>query len=195
MKQKQKEILKAVHRETGEPHGEMTELYPGIGITFFSVSGQDSFRFCHEPLAHVMEINYCISGKIGWNMYGGNQIYLGSGDFSLNTMDTCVNSIVTLPNGSYEGIVICIDLEQLTDAPPMPLAGSSVTGELLLEKYCKGGTCTVLAGNEIVQQIFQALYQSPEETRTAWQKVKVLELLLVLSGMEVSREKHLTEYQ
>lgn len=142
-----------------------------------------------------MEINYCISGKIGWNMYGGNQIYLGSGDFSLNTMDTCVNSIVTLPNGSYEGIVICIDLEQLTDAPPMPLAGSSVTGELLLEKYCKGGTCTVLAGNEIVQQIFQALYQSPEETRTAWQKVKVLELLLVLSGMEVSREKHLTEYR
>ena len=195
MKQKQKEILKAVHRETGEPHGEMTELYPGIGITFFSVSGQDSFRFCHEPLAHVMEINYCISGKIGWNMYGGNQIYLGSGDFSLNTMDTCVNSIVTLPNGSYEGIVICIDLEQLTDAPPMPLAGSSVTGELLLEKYFKGGTCTVLAGNEIVQQIFQALYQSPEETRTAWQKVKVLELLLVLSGMEVSREKHLTEYR
>ena len=91
--------------------------------------------------------------------------------------------------------MICIDLEQLTDAPPMPLAGSSVTGELLLEKYCKGGTCTVLAGNEIVQQIFQALYQSPEETRTAWQKVKVLELLLVLSGMEVSREKHLTEYR
>ena len=53
----------------------------------------------------------------------------------------------------------------------------------------------MLAGNEIVQQIFQALYQSPEETRTAWQKVKVLELLLVLSGMEVSREKHLTEYR
>ena len=31
--------------------------------------------------------------------------------------------------------------------------------------------------------------------RLAWQKIKVLELLLVLSQMEAGREKHLTEYR
>ena len=79
--------------------------------------------------------------------------------------------------------------------PSSPLAGSPVTGKALRERYCKGGTCTALAGNETIQQIFASLYQPPKEILPAYQKIKVLELLLVLSQMEVGREKHLNEYR
>ena len=40
--------------------------------------------------------------------------------------------------------------------------------------------------------MFKALYRSAREIRLTWQKIKVLELL-VLSQMEVRREKHLTD--
>ena len=195
MKQEHHGILSSIQLDAGENHPEILELYPGIELSFLSASGKDAFHVCHAPLPQMLEINYCISGRMGWDMGGGNRIYLGPGDFSLNTMDVCGDSAITLPNGSYEGLAIYIDLEQLTAQPPAPLAGSPVTGEALREKYCKGGTCTALAGNETIQQIFAALYAPPEEIQLAWQKVKVLELLLVLSQMEAGQEKHLTEYR
>ena len=46
-----------------------------------------------------------------------------------------------------------------------------------------------------IQQIFSGLYVPPKEMRLAWQKIKVLELLLVLRQMEARKEKHLTEYR
>ena len=195
MKRKYPTVPSSIPDDAGKKHPEIRTLYPGIELSFFSVSGKDSFHVCHDPMAHMMEINYCISGRIGWNMSNGNQIYLGPGDFSLNTMDICGNSTITLPNGSYKGLAISIDLEQLSANPPAPLIGANITGELLREKYCKDGLCTALAGSEAVQYIFKAFYQSPEEIRLAYQKIKVLELLLVLSRMETGREKRLTEYR
>lgn len=195
MKQEYHGLLSSIYRDTGETPPEILELYPGIELSFLSASGKDAFHFRHAPLPQMLEINYCISGRMGWDMGNGNRIYLGPGDFSLNTMDVCGDSAITLPNGSYEGLAVYIDLKQLSAQPPAPLAGSPVTGEALREKYCKDGTCTALAGNETIQQIFAALYASPEEMRLAWQKIKVLELLLVLSQMETSREKQLTEYR
>lgn len=46
-----------------------------------------------------------------------------------------------------------------------------------------------------IQQIFSGLYVPPKEMRLTWQKIKVLELLLVLRQMEARKEKHLTEYR
>lgn len=195
MTQKHHDIISYFHNDTSQSQSEILELYPGIDLSFISASGNSPLHFCHEPLAKILEINYCISGRIGWNMSSGNQIYLGPGDFSLNTMDVCANSTIIMPTGSYDGIIISLDLEQLSKNPPAPLAGTSITGDLLLEKYCKDGTYTAFAANESVQNIFESFYQTPEEIRLAYQKIKVLELLLVLSRMEVNREKHLTEYR
>ena len=195
MEKKYQGIISAIQQSTGSDPCEILELYPGIALSFSSVSEKDAFHICHEPLAQILEINYCIAGKISWNMGSGKQVYLGPGDFSLNTMDVCEDSTVTLPNRFYEGLTIYIDLEQLSEHPPAPLADAHITGELLKNKYCKDGLCTALAGNETMQKIFQALYLPAEEIRLAYQKIKVLELLLVLSQMEIDREKHLTEYR
>lgn len=189
------EIISSILNDASKNHTEIPDLYPGIELSFFSLSEKEPAHFHHVPLAQILEINYCIAGRIGWNMNNGNRIHLGPGDFSLNTMDVCGNSTITLPNGFYEGLAIYIDLEQLSHNPPAPLADAKITGELLLEKYCKNGVCTALAANEAVQRIFKALYQSPKEIRLSYQKIKVLELLLVLSQMEVSHEKHLTQYR
>lgn len=195
MEKKYQGIISAIQPSTGSDPCEILELYPGIALSFSSVSEKDAFHICHEPLAQILEINYCIAGKISWNMGSGKQVYLGPGDFSLNTMDVCEDSTVTLPNRFYEGLTIYIDLEQLSEHPPVPLADAHITGELLKNKYCKDGLCTALAGNETMQKIFQALYMPAEAIRLAYQKIKVLELLLVLSQMEINREKHLTEYR
>lgn len=195
MKQEYHTAMSSICHSAGKKPADMLELYPGIALSFSSASGEDPVHICHEPLAQMLEINYCISGRAGWDMSNGNRIYLGPGDISLNTMDICWDSTITLPNGIYESLTIYVDLEQLSANPPAPLAGANITGEVLKEKYCKDGACTAFAANEALQRIFEALYRPEPEVRLAYQKIKVLELLLVLSRMEIGREKHLTEYR
>ena len=66
MKQEQHAILSSIHHDAGESHPEMLELYPGIELSFLSASGKDAIHVCHAPLPQMLEINYCISGRMGW---------------------------------------------------------------------------------------------------------------------------------
>lgn len=175
-------------------HIKAIELYPGIELTYLTLT-TDHFSVHHAALDHILEINYCHSGRIGWKMGNGNSIYLGQKDFSLHTMKACADSVMSLPNGDYEGLIISIDLRELTDNPPETLSGTGITGAFLYDKFCKNSPITSLAGNEQTESIFSAFYSQPEPLQLAWQKIKVLELLLYLGGLKLDSKNCLTEYQ
>ena len=175
-------------------HIKAVELYPGIELSYLTLTtGKLSVH--HAALDHILEINYCHSGRIGWKMGNGNSVYLGQKDFSLHTMKTCADSVISLPNGDYEGLTISIDLRELTDNPPEVLSGTGITGTFLYDKFCKNSPITSLAGNEQTESIFSAFYGQPEHLQLSWQKIKVLELLLYLGGLKVDSKNCLTEYQ
>ena len=175
-------------------HIKAIELYPGIELTYLTLT-TGHFSVHHAALDHILEINYCHSGRIGWEMGNGNSVYLGQKDFSLHTMKSCANSVMSLPNGDYEGLTISIDLGELTDDPPEALSGTGITGTFLYNKFCKNSPITSLAGNEQTESIFSAFYSQPEPLQLAWQKIKALELLLYLGGLKVDSKNCLTEYQ
>lgn len=170
------------------------ELYTGIELSYLTLT-TDHFSVHHAALDHILEINYCHSGRIGWEMGNGNSVYLGQKDFSLHTMKSCANSVMSLPNGDYEGLTISIDLRELTDNPPETLSGTGITGTFLYDKFCKNSLITSLAGNEQTESIFSAFYSQPEPLQLAWQKIKALELLLYLGGLKADSKNCLTEYQ
>lgn len=170
------------------------ELYTGIELSYLTLT-TDHFSVHHAALDHILEINYCHSGRIGWEMGNGNSVYLGQKDFSLHTMKSCANSVMSLPNGDYEGLTISIDLRELTDNPPEALSGTGITGTFLYDKFCKNSPITSLAGNEQTESIFSAFYSQPEPLQLAWQKIKALELLLYLGGLKADSKNCLTEYQ
>lgn len=174
-------------------HIKAIELYPGIELTYFTVT-TDNFSVHHAAFDHILEINYCHSGRIGWEMGNGNNVYLGQKDFSLHTMKACADSVISLPNGTYEGLTISIDLKELTDNPPEALSGTGITGTFLYDKFCKNGSITSLAGNEQTESIFSAFYNQPEHLRLPYQKIKVLELLLYISTLKIDVKNRLTEY-
>ena len=175
-------------------HIKAVELYPGIELSYLTLTA-DKLSVHHAAFDHILEINYCHSGRIGWKMGNGNSVYLGQKDFSLHTMKTCADSVISLPNGDYEGLTISIDLRELTDNPPEVLSGTGITGTFLYDKFCKNSPITSLAGNEQTEGIFSAFYGHPEHLQLSWQKIKVLELLLYLGGLKVDSKNCLTEYQ
>lgn len=178
----------------GQDQAEPIELYPGIALSYFSLAA-DRLSMHHEALGHILEINYCRSGRIGWDMGSGNSVYLGEKDFSLHTLNACADSVMTFPTRHYEGLAVSIDLNTLTNCPPEILSGTGITGSFLYDKFCAGITITSFAGDERTESIFSGFYGQPEHLRLSYQKMKVIELLLYLGGLETDSKGRLTEYQ
>lgn len=169
-------------------------LWEGVELSFITLQG-DYHRITHEAKGNIFVINYCHRGRVGWDMARGHAIYLGEGDFSLHTLQSCDDSSLFLPNGYYEGMTIAIDLEKFSRNLPELLQETPITGAFLREKFCKDGLCTSLAGNEKTKAIFSFFYDQPKSLQVAYWKVKVLELLLYLANLHVSAGAGMTEYQ
>lgn len=191
-----KELKKLENKLKSIPHSqvESISLYPGIELYFFAAKA-DRFSIQHPPLAHIMEINYCRSGRLGWEMENGNQIYLGPGDFSLHTLNVCTDSTVCFPTEQYEGLTLCLDFLRLSDCLPEPLAETGINRKLFEEKFWQNTDLASFSGNSQTDAIFSAFFGQPENLRLAYQKIKSIELLLYLSQMETGHKGRLTEYQ
>lgn len=193
MEKELEQIKNKLQSYTGS-HIEKFSLYQGVELYYFKVKTENA-SMQHPKLKHIMEINYCHRGRIGWKMESGNQIHLGPGDFSLHTLDVCAKSALCFPTGEYEGLTLCIDLPELSAHPIELLSETGICGEMLYEKFCKNGSSASFAGNEQTDAIFSAFYGQPENLKPAYQKLKSLELLLYLSKMEPDQASRLTEYR
>lgn len=169
-------------------------LYDGIELSFLTLRS-DTLTLPHDPLKHILEINYCRAGRMGWKMDNGNTVYLGPGDYSLHTMDVCANSVMTLPNDYYEGLTLCINLDILSNNPPELLTDTGITGDFLLRKFCKSGLYASFAGTAQTESIFSGFYTQEKPFRLPYQKLKALELLLYLGKRKISATEHLAGYQ
>ncbi|MCM1145244.1 MAG: AraC family transcriptional regulator [Blautia sp.] len=178
---------------------------------------------CHGVERNLLEINYCRGGRIGWNMQDGRSIYLGPGDFSLHTRKLCAGSVMTLPNGYYEGLAICIDLAQFDKALPELLAGTGITGRGLADKFCASHApvgnldeakdsdgkdseervfgeelsaegFSVFTGNEKTEALFSGFYDKSETLRKPYFVLKTLEMLLYLSEIKPPQDKKYEKY-
>ena len=169
-------------------------LFPGITLCFITFQ-TDHLQVQHEPLEHILEINYCHAGRMGWQMGSGHHVYLGPGDFSIHMMEACAHSAFSLPTSHYEGITLYIDLNALEDDPPALFSGTSFSAKQLQEKYCKDRSFTSLAGTQKSQMIFEGFYAQPGDLQESLWKLKALEALLYLTELTPQPKDHLTEYQ
>ena len=194
MNEELRKIQKNVEKLHQEVSHTLIPLYPGIELCYLTFS-TDSFSVQHKAISHMVQINYCKSGQLMWEMKNGNRIYLNPGNFSLHTMKACTDSVLTFPNGTYQGLGIYIDLQEASDAPPELLKNFGIFETILPEKFCKDDRPVFLAGNEQTESIFSAFYNQPETLMFPYQKIKILELLLYLAKMEFTPQSKLAEYQ
>ena len=192
------EELKKIQKNVEKFHQEVSQtlipLYSGIELCYLTFS-TDSFSVRHKAISHIIQINYCKSGQLMWEMKNGNRIYLNPGDFSLHTMKACMDSVLTFPNNRYQGLSIYIDLPKASGNPPDLLENSTIFETVLPKKFCQNDSPVFLAGNEQTESIFSAFYDQPETLTLPYQKIKVLELLLYLTKMEFTPQSKLVEYQ
>ncbi len=174
--------------------GERVTLYDGIDLSYMDIVS-DSLPIQQEALAHILQINYCKAGQIAWETRNGSGIFLNPGDFSVHTPNVCMNSSFRFPTGRYRGLTVSIDLTRASAHPPELIAETGIFNGLLRERFCGNNTISFLAGNEQSESIFAGFYDQPKKLKLAYQRIKVLELLLYLTQMEFAPQNRFTEHQ
>lgn len=168
------------------------QVFPGIQLIYNDFEASGCFwdgHFCKNGL----EINHCREGREGSRLLSGSCLYLGEGDLSIHTMDNCAPEM-SFPLKHYRGISVVIDLETADREPPGILAESGIRISDFKEKFCAGGSCFVMRAKDEIEHIFSELYSIPDCLQKPYFMLKVQELLLFLSMVDVKQEKQREMY-
>lgn len=164
---------------------ESWEIFPGaVLIHSLYRAGRCALR--RVPSGAVVQISHCRFGRSGWEMRDGADIRLGPGELSLHMADACAGAVMDLPLGYYEGIAVLADLDRLEREPPEILREAGIGGRPLYERLCEAGGHMTLPAGPRLEHIFSGLYDPPPRLQLPYFKLKVQELLLLLSIPEHS---------
>lgn len=163
---------------------ESIPLYPGIEWRVLTLSSTP-LSIQRKRMEQVIQINYCTEGQLLWEIEDNPCLRLNPGDLSIHSMKFCTNSVISAPTGHYRGIVLCIDLSITAAAPPEVLKGTDIFTQILPNKYGQKDTVTLLPRSEETEHIFSAFNNQPDALRLPIHKMKALELILYLCGLEL----------
>lgn len=165
------------------------QAFPGIELVYNDMH----MGYCNKeqkPALGVMEINYCKEGRCEC-LFGENQYcYMSAGDLSFCSLQE--NSHQSeFPTSHYHGVTVTIDFSKITDEMKHVLELLSVDLERIKE-LSHMNDFTMIRANQTIEHIFSELYTVPAKIRQGYIRVKVLELLLMLTELDSVEDKSRT---
>ena len=168
--------------------GTMTVYKLFTGIELIINEFESTTCLCNVPkYDNIIEINHCQEGRQECKLLNGSYLYLGEGDISINTINNCTNTM-GFPLKYYIGISVLLYLDEFARDVPDILQDISIDIYGLKEKFCINNECFVMRTNDKIKNIFSELYYVPESAQKVYFKLKVLELLVFLNIIDVSKK-------
>lgn len=159
-------------------------VFPGITLTYKDYHRKSAYNVVSPP-PNILTIEHCQQGRVEFRM-GHESFFLTAGDVVLRRTDGAARNI-RFPAEVHRGININIDLNQVPRCLNCILSDVDVEPRRLLQKFgLEDRSFHYLRKNKQLSHIFDEFYDIPEPVRKGYLKVKVLEVLLFLTGMELS---------
>lgn len=177
---------------TGDCEVTVYPVLSGIELVYYDVHMQS----CDINLAKGREmliITHCQEGRIEFEYKNGEYLYLASGDLSIQKNTENIRHRYC-PLSHYHGVSVAIDMNRVPRCFSCILDDVFVSPEELEMKFCSEKPYSIMRENISIEHIFSELYSVPENIRKGYHKVKVLELLLFLSGLEYKGESEERRY-
>ncbi len=176
------------HLENESGTGKITlyQVFPGIELVYNDMH----MAYCNKeqkPASDVMEINYCKEGRCECLFQEHEYCYMSAGDLSFCSLQERAHQS-EFPTSHYHGITITVNFSMITDVMKQILELLSVDLEKIRE-LSRMREFTIIRANQTIEHIFSELYKMPEKIRYGYIRVKVLEMLLVLTGFDLKQDK------
>ena len=177
---------------TGDCEVTVYPVFSGIELVYYDVHMQS----CDINLAKGREmliITHCQEGRIEFEYKNGEYLYLASGDLSIQKNTENIRHRYC-PLSHYHGVSVAIDMNRVPRCFSCILDDVFVSPAESEMKFCSEKPYSIMRENISIEHMFSELYSVPENIRKGYHKVKVLELLLFLSGLEYKGESEERRY-
>lgn len=161
-------------------------IFPGVELVLNEYEGNE-LKCEHQALENILQINYCLEGRLGWRLHNGDYIYLAENDISLHMVNNCALSSITLPLKHYKGISIFIDLTEFDIDKSVVLKQMNLNLMQLKQKFCRNNKTTVLPATNNIKNLFALLNLVPEEYKAMYFKLKFEEIMMFLALLDLSK--------
>lgn len=173
-------------------------VFTGITLYYKEYCRAGSTLILQSPGPNILVVEHCLEGQVEFQMDEENY-YLTAGDVLLRRTNAAHRQI-HFPARTYRGINIHIDMEKTPRCLACILSDVDVEPGKLVRKFgLYENTFHFLRKNEHLSHIFREFYSIPETVKQGYLKVKVLEVLLFLTGMELpecdSPKRKLSKHQ
>ncbi len=157
------------------------QVFPGVQVVYNSVH-MDHFDMGDSTKGNLIEIHHCQEGRIEQE-FERNFFYLMPGDLSIAIRDKAVNTY-HFPLHHYHGITIAIDANRAAKSFSEFLNDVNVSPLEVAKRLCQNKNYCILRSEQYINHIFAELYSIPEEIKIGYLKLKIMELLLILSEVD-----------
>lgn len=192
-------ICRYFHLENESGIGNITlyHVFPGIELVYNDMH----MTYCNKnqkTASCVMEINYCWEGRCEC-LFGEHQYcYMSAGDLSFCSLQDNAHES-EFPTSHYHGITITIDFSMITSEMENVLELLNVDLHHIRE-LSQMHDFMIIRANSSIEHIFSELYTVPIKIQHGYIRVKILELLLVLTELNPLESKpshniHFSEMQ
>lgn len=187
-KKKEGALCSVFHLENESGTGDITvyQAFPGMELVYNDMH----MGYCNktqDPRAGIIEINYCREGRCECAFGEQSYCYMAAGDLSICALQRRSHT-ASFPTSHYHGVTVTIDLAGITEEMRKILELLSVDLTRISEFSGKRDFYLVRA-NETVQHIFSELYTVQEHNKPSYIKIKLMELLLVLTELDLDEGK------
>lgn len=163
---------------TGDAQIAVYRLFPGVELTFNSVH-MESLTLGRETRDTVVEIHHCIEGRIE-RQSEDEFFYLMPGDLSVAIRESASKAYF-FPLRHYHGITIQLNLKE--SQAELDHLMQIMFGKPLrtVASLCAPQTRRVLRADARIAHLFSELYEIPPHILESYFRLKLMELLLILS--------------
>ena len=169
--------------DTGDAEVTVYHVFPGISLSYNAVH-MDRFELGDAAEGNIIEIHHCREGRIE-QQHMDQFFYLMPGDLSI-AIRSRSNQEYTFPLHHYHGITITVNTDVAPKCFSCFLKDIAVQPLEVARKLCADGRSHVIRSESYVEHIFSELYSVPDSIRAGYMKIKILELFLVLSGIDTA---------
>ncbi len=155
-------------------------LFPGVKLTDHSVYDEHSYLGMQQR-GNIIEIHHCLEGRMECACKDG-YLYLMPGDLAIEIVQ-CDKKEFVFPLRHYHGITISINTDIAPKCFSCFLEDVKVQPLKIAHRLCEERSYFVIRSKEYIEHIFSEMYDVPCEDKKGYYKIKILELLLVLSGI------------
>ena len=178
--------------ETGTGSMTICPLFSGAEL-YYNDMHLVSFEEATAPARNVIEINHCRVGRYECSFGENSCCYLAAGDFAVCAAARKKSSSC-FPLRHYHGITILLDLDAITPKMRREMEWYGIDLDVIRRYICTENRCCILRSAPTIAHVFSELYTVHSVPDTGYLRLKVLELLHILTRLKSREDVQQTDY-